>query len=290
MLRTTSFTLINPFASLPRLLAVGHERQFSPSYWRAGRFAADLRYCTFQYTLSGVGEFEDANGAHAVPAGHAFLLRFPAPAVTWRFPRAGTEPWEFLWCQFDAGGSEAVVDELVARFGTVMRLASDAPVVRQLLRFDSAAGATMPLAATDGAALVQELLLALAAQPSDRVQTAANRLIRQAFDIIRRRCSKTFTTTDLARELAVSREHLTRTFSTHLGMTPHVCILEERISRACQLLRSTTQSNKEIARAIGLSSAQHFAQVFRRIAGLSPQDYRNQMDAPLIRLRSRQGD
>jgi transcriptional regulator GlxA family with amidase domain len=104
--------------------------------------------------------------------------------------------------------------------------------------------------------------------------------------IDRRRCTEAFTTTDLARELDVSREHLTRTFLAHLGMSPHDCILEERISRAGQLLRGTTQTNKEIARAIGMTSAQHFAQVFRRVTGLSPQGYRNQPDAPLIRLRT----
>jgi AraC-like DNA-binding protein len=285
MLRTTSFTLINPFASLPRLLAVGHERQASPSYWRSGRLGPDLRYCTFQYTIAGAGEFEDTAGRRAVPVGSGFLVRFPTTAVTYRYPCDGSEPWEFLWCQFDGGGSEAVVDELIARFGPVLRLAGNAAAVRRLQRFDSAIGATMPLAASEGAALVQELLVALAAQPPDRSQTAANRLIRQAFEIIRRRYAGVLTTTDLARELDVSREHLTRTFSAHLGMTPHDCILEERISRACQLLRGTAQANKAIARTVGLPAVKHFAQVFRRVTGLSPQAYRDQPDAPLIRLQ-----
>jgi AraC-like DNA-binding protein len=44
--------------------------------------------------------------------------------------------------------------------------------------------------------------------------------------------------------------------------------------RACELLRDTTNSCKEIARSLGFDNSSHFARTFKRAVGTTPLAYR----------------
>ena len=52
--------------------------------------------------------------------------------------------------------------------------------------------------------------------------------------------------------------------------------LTSRVNEARRRLRETNESIVAIALDLGFSSQSHFAQVFRREAGMSPSDYRRQ--------------
>jgi AraC family transcriptional regulator len=52
-------------------------------------------------------------------------------------------------------------------------------------------------------------------------------------------------------------------------------VTRERIARAQQLIRETSRSLIEIALEIGYTSPSHFAQVFRRVVGVTPTDFRS---------------
>ena len=59
----------------------------------------------------------------------------------------------------------------------------------------------------------------------------------------------------------MSREHLTRIFQQNMGITPYKFILLEKMEYACNLLRTTTLSVKEIAYETGDSSPEHFSRL-----------------------------
>jgi AraC-like DNA-binding protein len=287
MIHHTTCTVTDPWASLPRLLECGHERRVSPVYERVSKRCTGLRYSVFQYTLSGCGEFTDALGRHTVPAGHGFLLRHPDPEVSWRLPADARQHWEFAWMIFAGGGSEALVDELVARHGHIHQLGSTSPNLLRLRRLVAADHAAITIAAPDGAALVNGLLLDLAAQ---RPEAASNQqsaaLVQRTLEIMRSRASVPAGVGDLAQILQVSREHLSRAFRRHLGRSPLDCLTEERIQRACLLLKSTTHSNDAIAKTLQLSSAGQFVRSFRKLMGITPKRYREWHDAPLITAKN----
>lgn len=274
VLRQTICAIPDPWPSLPRLLKCGHERRDTPAYERIGRFNPGLRYGVFQYTLAGCGEVEDAAGRHPVPPGHAFVLRLPSNEVAWRLPPQAAEPWEFIWMEFSDGGSEALADELVARHGHVHALPPAHPLLRRLHRLADTTG-TLSIAAAEAAALVQGLLLALAAdRPVSSEQERGAALAQRALALIHDDRDLPADVQDLAGRLRVSREHLSRAFRRHLGRTPLDCLTEERLHRACLLLRTTGRTNGDIAAAVGLSSAGQFVRLFRRALGITPQRWR----------------
>ena len=52
-------------------------------------------------------------------------------------------------------------------------------------------------------------------------------------------------------------------------------VTRERITRAQQLIRETSRSLIDIALEVGYTSPSHFAQVFGRVVGVTPSEFRN---------------
>jgi AraC family transcriptional regulator len=57
-------------------------------------------------------------------------------------------------------------------------------------------------------------------------------------------------------------------------MAPPQFVTRERITRAQQMIRATSRSLIEIGLEIGYTSPTHFAQVFRRVVGIMPTEFR----------------
>jgi AraC family transcriptional regulator len=54
-------------------------------------------------------------------------------------------------------------------------------------------------------------------------------------------------------------------------------VTRERVTRAQQLIRETSRSLIEIALDVGYTSPSHFAQVFRRVVGMTPTEFRSKL-------------
>lgn len=78
----------------------------------------------------------------------------------------------------------------------------------------------------------------------------------------------------MAADLGVSYTTLRRVFRQHAGMSLKQYQTGIRIRRACELLRSSNRSVKEIAGHLGYSSPFHFSMQFSRATGLSPSAWR----------------
>ena len=79
---------------------------------------------------------------------------------------------------------------------------------------------------------------------------------------------------DIARQSGLSETNFTLRFKAATGLPPHAFLLECRIERAKQELRSTQLSMAAIAYSLGFPSAQHFATQFRKLTGVSPGEWR----------------
>ena len=79
---------------------------------------------------------------------------------------------------------------------------------------------------------------------------------------------------DLARLLDLSESHFSRAFKSSVGVPPHSYITRRRIELAREMMRTSDQALAQIAIACGWSDQSHFCRVFRRVVGLSPDEWR----------------
>jgi AraC-like DNA-binding protein len=78
----------------------------------------------------------------------------------------------------------------------------------------------------------------------------------------------------LSDEVALSPYYLIRLFRRTYKQTPHQYLIQLRIARAKELLRSSDVSITEICANVGFESLGSFSALFRKTVGISPSAYR----------------
>ena len=78
----------------------------------------------------------------------------------------------------------------------------------------------------------------------------------------------------LAQQAHQNKYYVAHTFKNAYGVSPMRYLINRRVDESKFLLSETDVSVGQIASITGFSSASHFAQAFRRIAGMTPKEYR----------------
>ncbi|SQF98731.1 putative transcriptional regulator [Paucimonas lemoignei] len=91
----------------------------------------------------------------------------------------------------------------------------------------------------------------------------------------------------IAQECSLSRSHFSRAFKQATGVAPHTWLLQMRVEKAKELLRSQPgMSLVTIAQACGFADQPHLTKVFTRLAGATPSVWRSQQRQAIVIPRS----
>jgi AraC family transcriptional regulator len=82
------------------------------------------------------------------------------------------------------------------------------------------------------------------------------------------------TLVELADVAGFSPHYFLSIFRNTFGTTPHQYILRERVDEAKALLKHEAASISEIGLMLGFADQSHFTSTFRRIAGMTPSQFR----------------
>lgn len=85
--------------------------------------------------------------------------------------------------------------------------------------------------------------------------------------------SKKITLDDICKAVCISKYHLIRSFKKLYGMTPNQYLILIRINRAKELLRKDG-AVLEVCFAVGFDSPTTFAGLYKKIAGVSPNNFK----------------
>jgi len=94
--------------------------------------------------------------------------------------------------------------------------------------------------------------------------------MRDMLNFIQQHVEKPIGRTDLAREFAISPEHVNALFKKELNSTPTQQVHRAKIFRAYTCLTHDGLSVKETADKLGFYDEFHFSKIFKRIIGLPP--------------------
>lgn len=103
--------------------------------------------------------------------------------------------------------------------------------------------------------------------------------VRLARRFLDRHYDMPITIEQLSREAALSPYYFIRVFRRVYRQTPHQYLVQRRIVRAKELLRTTDLPVTEICASVGFESLGSFSALFRKIAGISPSAYRLSVQA-----------
>ncbi|MBQ6866170.1 MAG: helix-turn-helix domain-containing protein [Clostridia bacterium] len=100
------------------------------------------------------------------------------------------------------------------------------------------------------------------------------KLAADVANYVRRHLSEPISTERMADALYLSRPYLSARFKRETGVTLTDYILTEKTEEAKRLLRYSDKPAAAIGAYLGFSSHGHFIRVFKKYAGLTPNDYR----------------
>ena len=107
----------------------------------------------------------------------------------------------------------------------------------------------------------------LALKPQTEIVDAALRIIEYSF-------CENITVEQIAEHLSVNSAYFSRKFTDKTGISPKRYILNKRIERAKELLRTSSASIMEISNSVGYEDQFYFCRIFKKYTGVTPGTYR----------------
>jgi len=108
--------------------------------------------------------------------------------------------------------------------------------------------------------------------------------IRFAQRLIERNYNRRLSLQDISKEVFLSYKYLSRVFKEKTGKTFNEYKLELKIASAKQLLSEGNYTLGQIAYMVGYQNPDSFMKMFKRVAGLTPSEYRNRRQKKPMRI------
>jgi AraC family transcriptional regulator of arabinose operon len=82
---------------------------------------------------------------------------------------------------------------------------------------------------------------------------------------------------DIVKYLGFSRSYFSSFFHKYTGVSPQEYIIQYRLQQSCHFLETTDMTIKDIALKIGYDSGLNFSRAFKKVYGVSPKMYRQNL-------------
>lgn len=103
-----------------------------------------------------------------------------------------------------------------------------------------------------------------------------NSYVEQAIIYIRNHLHTSITLQQVAREVHLNPNHFSEVFKRETGQNYIDFLTRERIERASELLKASEMKISQVARAVGYEDIKYFSQLFKKLKGKTPSEYRSQ--------------
>lgn len=220
--------------------------------------------------LTGTLTYETLQSRGTARAGQVLLLDCNTP-----HSYAALGKCSFTFVHFAGAQSKPLYEEIIRSGGNLIRPAD----VNMLHESIGEILACMKQEKHIGEAAASSMLYGMLMQLLDAAGTLGSRsmadpVVDQAIAYIRSHLTAKLTVEEIAAAVGYSPSYFSRLFAAEAGMSPYQFVVKSRVEQAQLLLRTTHLSVQDIAFQTGFNSAANFCYTFRRILGVSPQEFR----------------
>lgn len=106
-------------------------------------------------------------------------------------------------------------------------------------------------------------------------EAAGSFIVRQAVSYIEEHCTEKISLSDVADSCYVSQWHLSKLMGKHTGQNFYDILNSARITKAKKLMLDPSLRIGDISEIVGYVDTPHFSRVFKKLEGISANEYRN---------------
>ncbi|MGN0292648.1 MAG: helix-turn-helix domain-containing protein [Lachnospiraceae bacterium] len=123
--------------------------------------------------------------------------------------------------------------------------------------------------------MLTDLLVSSLSESSRTAATAST--MRHLIRYMEKNYTEPISVEQLTKDFGISRSQLFREFKKYTGFAPNDYLIQVRINAAKRLLGSSAMSVAEVAYAVGFHNINNFTNMFKKITGMTPSEYRKQV-------------
>lgn len=233
-------------------------------------------YYLIHFIVNGAGRYNLGNTYSKVEAGQCFFI--PENALSF-YSADQHNPWSYYWIAFRGSDAEAMCDACGFSLSN--------PVV-SIRHINKITNHIDHMIETDVSSLssevtVESLLLQIFScileerktnLASARMEIDQDQYMQKALTYIQNHVGEQLTVSQVAKELFIGRTLLFQLSRKYFNLSPRQLITHAKIIRACELLKTTDDSIKNISDMCGYTNQFAFSRAFRRECGIAPSEFR----------------
>lgn len=252
--------------SLQSLVALGWER---PDPNRLFQYFPRNHY-RFHFITSGMGYYQTMDETIQLSEGEGFFI-FPGETPN-LFPNAKS-PWEYFWVAIRGSKISTLVQSCgLSRMAPAFRHIGDMEKMRKILA-DMCATSISPHSVDNEFSLCLNSFFKNIKPYSPKMHKNSP-YFEQCLNFINQNYASQISIQDIANFVNIDRTYLYKMFKQNIGLSPQVYLLNYRVDRACELLRTTEKSVSEVAYSVGFQDYSNFSRQFKARCLKSPTAYR----------------
>lgn len=231
-------------------------------------------YQLIHFILSGKGVLEIDGHTFQLGAGDAFLI--PSGKIAY-YAADTADPWCYTWINFLGINSQMYTYQLIASSPEPYVLHGlDTEKYRALIGQVLALEGTATARYFKGNGILLQVLGELFQDAGfDERYWGKNSVADEAKFYLDVNYSEKLKLKAVAHNLGVHPNYLTRVFHEKYGVTPKQYLLNLKLQKACQLLRTTDLPVSVIAGSMGFDDGMAFSKLFKKTYGCAPSEYRH---------------
>lgn len=224
-------------------------------------------------TVEGKGHLEYRGQRYCVEKGEGFII----DCNEFHYYTSDKQDlWNFKWIHFNGCESRAYFERIYENNGPVFKLFSDSSILQNIDEIHAMLRDGNKKIDIISSCRIVEILTELLLISSNEAQELSKipSPVKEAIAKMEDCFNQDLNLDSLARDVGVSKYHLSRLFKKHTGYSPYEYLLNYRLSQAKSLLKSTDIPVCEISQLVGFNSPSHFINLFRKHEGITPLRFR----------------
>lgn len=236
----------------------------------------------FHYIISGRGFLDSSvsmndTRTYHLGAGQGFLI---SPGQINTYSADNEEPWKYVWLEFDGLQAAGYMD--------AAGLSIKQPIYRpnSTALADELRDTMLYIAQHPKASMLHQIghlclfLDTLIQSSSTRREKQGSKLrdfyIQEAVAFMEQNYQRDLSVEEIADVCNLNRSYFSKLFKQQKGCPPQEFLIRMRLSKAAEMMKTTSVSIGNIAVACGYPNQLHFSRSFKQHYGVSPREWRSQ--------------
>lgn len=220
--------------------------------------------------LTGSLSYQTRRSRGVARAGQVLLLDCNAP-----HSYSAQGKCSFTFVHFAGAQSRELYDEIERTGGNLIHMPDPNELHEMIGEMLSAMRSERRMNEGQTSAMIYSMLMKLLEQSgASGAGGLGNPVVDRAIAYIQSHLTEKLSVEDISANAGYSPSYFSHLFAEETGLSPYQFVVKSRVEQAQQLLKTTRLTVQEIAFQCGFNSAANFCYTFRRMAGISPHEYR----------------